>query len=306
MIGGSSDQDDPEALCDPPVEQYLIAADACASVRRSLGGDLIPLLTFVLDPSWRVSVFSERKMMPSSEVVSLVGDMAWPITTLLILWILRRELKAIFQALRERVADPHTPVKLTSQGIELGGRIDILEGAVETQQLKIGVLASAAATTTRKESGSAEEISQALLTLRDEYLAADAEPDHERRIQIRNDIARSMGAEVLRTNMNRRVLAERNDEVITLALAAAVTALPQPGDDALILSAGRGIARLHVRYRIAAAIAELAESWNLQPNLIADAKDLLDSYRKSADDRLIRRIDWTLTVLKNYASGRVA
>jgi hypothetical protein len=240
----------------------------------------------------------------SSEVVGLVGDIAWPITVLLILWILRREFKAIFQALQRRVADPHTPVKLTRQGIELSSRVDILEGAVETQQLKAGVLASAVAAT-RKESGSAEEISQTLLTLGEKYLAADDEPDNERRIQIRNDIARSMGAEVLRTNMNRRILAGRDDEVMTLALAAAVTALPQPGDDTLILSAGRGITRLHVRYRIAAAVSELAESWNLEPNLMTDMRALLDSYRESADDRLIRRIDWTLTVLKNYASGKI-
>jgi hypothetical protein len=144
-----------------------------------------------------------------------------------------------------------------------------------------------------------------LLTLGETYLAADDEPDHERRIQIRNDIARSMGAEVLRTNINRRILAVRGDEVMTLALAAAVTALPEPGDDLLILSAGRGITRLHVRYRIAAAVSELAESWNLGPNLMTDIRALLDSYRESADDRLIRRIDWTLTALKNYASGKI-
>jgi len=166
-------------------------------------------------------------------------------------------------------------------------------------------LASAVATV-RKESGSLEEISQTLLTLKEDYLVADDEPDHERRIQMRNDIASSMGAEVLKTNMSRRILAGRGDEVMTLALAAAVTALPQPGDDALILSAGKGITRLHVRYRVAAAISELAESSNLEPNLTTDMKALLESYRESADDRLIRRIDWTLTVLKNNASGEIS
>jgi hypothetical protein len=239
--------------------------------------------------------------MSSSETVALVGDIAWPITVLLILWILRREFKAIFQALQGRVADPHTPVKLTRQGIELSSRVDILEGAFETQQLKAGVLASAVATVR-----SLEEISQTLLTLKEDYLVADDEPDHERRIQMRNDIASSMGAEVLKTNMSRRILAGRGDEVMTLALAAAVTALPQPGDDALILSAGKGITRLHVRYRVAAAISELAESSNLEPNLTTDMKALLESYRESADDRLIRRIDWTLTVLKNNASGEIS
>jgi hypothetical protein len=59
-----------------------------------------------------------------------------------------------------------------------------------------------------------------------------------RRIQVKNDLARSMGAEVLRANIDRRILVDQGDEVMTLALAAAVTALPQAGDDVLILTAG--------------------------------------------------------------------
>jgi len=237
----------------------------------------------------------------SSEVVGLVGDIAWPITVLLILVILRRQLMAIFQTLQGRIADPHTPVRLTREGIELSSRVEFLEGTIDTQQLKTDVLATALVTTAPTEPKNAEEVPETLLALKDQYLASDEEPNHERRIQIRNEIARLMGAEVLRTNINRRVLAQQGDEIMTLALAAAVTALPQPGDDTLILSAGRGIIRLHIRYRIAAAMSELAESRNLKPNLLPDMDALLGSYRKTADDRLIRRIDWTLTVLKNYS-----
>jgi len=109
-----------------------------------------------------------------------------------------------------------------------------------------------------------------------------------------------MGAEVLRTNIDRRALVNQGDEVMTLALVAAVTALPQSGDDVLILTAGRRIERLHVRYRVAAAVSELAQSLNLQFNLVPGMENLISSYRKSADDRLIRRIDWTLKVLKDY------
>jgi hypothetical protein len=118
-----------------------------------------------------------------------------------------------------------------------------------------------------------------LLTLRAEYIAADDEPDHMRRIQAKNDLARSMGAEVLRTNIDRNTLVDQGDEVMTLALAGAVTALPQSGDDVLILTAGRRIERLHVRYRVAAAVSELAQSGNLQPNLIPGMEDLISSYR---------------------------
>lgn len=198
-----------------------------------------------------------------------------------------------------RIADPHTPVKLTTQGLELSSRVEVLEGTVETQQLKADVLASAVAAA-RTEPQQAEGIPQALLTLRAEYIAADSEPDHMRRIQIKNDLARSMGAEVLRTNIDRRILVNQRDEIMTLALAAAVTALPQPGDDVLILTSGKRIERLHVRYRVAAAVSELTQSRNLQLNLVPDMEDLISSYKRSADDRLIRRIDWTLKVLEGY------
>ncbi len=152
----------------------------------------------------------------------------------------------------------------------------------------------------RADPQAAEKIPQALFALKTEYIAAGGEQDHVRRIQIKNDLARSMGAEVLRANIDRQTLVDQRDEVMTLALAAAVTALPQPGDDALILTAGQRIGRLHVRYRVAAAVSELAQSQVLQLNLVPDMEDLVSSCRRSADDRLIRRINWTLKVLRNY------
>jgi hypothetical protein len=212
-------------------------------------------------------------------VIGLIGDIAWPLTVVLILVILRREFKAIHKALQTRIGDPHTPVKLTAHGLELSSRVEVLEGKAETQELKAEVVASAVVAT-RIGPQQAERIPQSLFTLRAEYIAADDESDHMRRIQKKNDLARSMGAEVLRTDIDRRTLVDQGDEVMTLALAGAVTALPQSGDDLLILTAGRRIERLHTQSH--------------------PMEDLISSYRKSADSRLIRRIDWTLQVLRNY------
>jgi hypothetical protein len=237
--------------------------------------------------------------MSSSEIIELVDHIVWPFTVLLILFVLRHEFKAILLGLRDRVADPHTSVKLTREGLELSSRVDALEGSAETQQLKADVLASAVPSA---PTGS-KIIPQTLLDLRASYLAVD-EPDHMRRIQIKNELARSMGAEVLKANVNRRLITDQRDEILTLALAAAVTALPQTGDDELILAAGGGISRLHIRYRIAAAISELAQSHNLQPKLVPDMESLLSSYRKSADDRLLRRIKWTLITLRKYIGDK--
>jgi hypothetical protein len=82
----------------------------------------------------------------SNEVVALIGDIAWPLTVLLILIVLRHEVRAIFHVLQKRIADLHTPVKLTREGLELSSRVEVLEGVIETQQLKTDVLASATVT----------------------------------------------------------------------------------------------------------------------------------------------------------------
>lgn len=235
--------------------------------------------------------------MSSSEIVDLIDHIVWPVTLLLIVFALRHELKGILLALRSRVADPRTSLKFTREGLELSSRVDALEGSVETQQLKADVLAKAMPVVP-VESGSGD-IPQTLVNLRANYLAVD-EPDRERRIRIKNELARSMGAEVLRANVNRRILADQRDEVLTLALAAAVIALPQAGDDDLILAAGAGIERLHVRYRIAVAVSELVQSQILKPKLVPDMESLINSYRKSADDRLLRRIKWTMATLRKY------
>lgn len=122
--------------------------------------------------------------MSSSEVIGLIGDIAWPITVLLILVILRREFEAILQALQKRIGDPHTPVKLTAQGLELSSRVEVLESTVETQQLKTDVLAGAVVAA-RANPQETERIPQTLLALRAEYIAASDEQDHVRRIQIK-------------------------------------------------------------------------------------------------------------------------
>jgi hypothetical protein len=101
--------------------------------------------------------------------------------------------------------------------------------------------------------------------------------------------------------VDRRILADQHDEVLTLALASAITALPKRGDDSLLLSAGSDVKRLHVRYRIAAAFAQLTASFNLDPKHLPDTRRLLQSYRDGADSSLVGRLDRTIALLDQYA-----
>jgi hypothetical protein len=141
-----------------------------------------------------------------------------------------------------------------------------------------------------------------LLSLAQTYRQV-SEPDHARRLQLKNEIAQAMGAVVLTSNIDRSVLAQQHDEVLTLALATAIISLPEPGDATLLLSAGSGVKRLHVRYRIAAAFAQLAQSRNLNLDLLPDTQRLLESYLDSADVPLLTRLDRTAALLDQYAKG---
>jgi hypothetical protein len=83
----------------------------------------------------------------------------------------------------------------------------------------------------------------------------------------------------------------------------AAIALPRPGDDKLLLSAGRGVKRLHVRYKVAAAFAQQAPARTLSLELLPDTRELIESYRDSADPALLLRLDRTVALLAQYAQG---
>jgi hypothetical protein len=236
--------------------------------------------------------------MDATDVVALVGHLAWPVAVLILLLLLRREVRSLFVAVQGRVADVRTDVRFTREGLELKSRLEVLEGSFETQQIKSDVLATALRVEAHP-GPPALDLPPTLLSLVKAYEEV-SEPDYARRLRLKNELADAMGLVVLTTDVERRVLAEKRDEVLTLALATAIITLPKPGDDALLLSSGRGVERLHVRFRIAAAFAQLASSFNLDPKHIEDTKQLLQSYRDGADASLVARLDRTIAQLDQY------
>ena len=235
--------------------------------------------------------------MSSGDAVALIGDLAWPTVALVVFVLLRKEIAGFIHVLQARAADKETDVKLTREGLELHARVAALEGSVETQEQASSVLSRAVVLPSGFSSApSSGELPAALIELRDAYASIN-EPDLTRRIQLKSELAHSMGAVALICGVERSLLAAQNDEVFTLALAALVYAAPKPGDDELLLRAGEHIERLHVRYHIAVAFARLAEARELSPSLVPRVRALLESYRRGADELLLRRIERTLAQL---------
>jgi hypothetical protein len=235
--------------------------------------------------------------MNGEDIAALIGNLAWPVTILVIFFALRTEIARVVATIRRRVADPDTDVKISREGIELHKRVAALEGSAEVQAQATTVLGRVAVPANAAPRIASSEIPPQLTELRDAYLAVD-EPDLSSRIKVKNELAHALGATVLSERVDRARLASDGDEVSCLALAAAIYGLPQEGDDLLMIQAGQNVRRLHVRYHVAIAFARLAEVGELTPDTRASAIRLLDQYRQGADDRLLRRIERTLAAVQ--------
>lgn len=241
-------------------------------------------------------------IVATSNAVALVGHLAWPVAVLAMVALFRRQLVGVAGAIERRVLDRSTDVSLGRSGLTLTTRVATLEATAETQQIKSEVLARAV-TAGDPVTAAASMPQQALGDLAEAYRAVD-DSDYRERLRKKNEVADAMGALILRYDLDRRVLAESGDEVLTLALATAVMALPKAGDDDLLAQAGPGVERLHVRYRLASAIGQLADSRVLRADRVGLLTRLLESYSDGADPPLVRRLERTRIALLGYANQR--
>ena len=234
--------------------------------------------------------------MSSQELVDLIGHLAWPVTVLVVLIALRRDLRAVLGAIKTRVADPQTPVRITREGVELSARVDIIEGNLEVERLRSNAIALAAGDMGPSGGPFDGQISARMRKLHAEYLDVRG-GDRREKVRRKNAIADELGAAVLRDGVAKTLLADEQDEIWTLALSASITAVPEFCDDQLLLLCAKQVRRLHVRYRVAAAFSQLAQSSLISPALRDDVLALLDAYREGADPALIRRLDRTSSQL---------
>jgi hypothetical protein len=235
--------------------------------------------------------------MTSQELVNLIGNIAWPITVVVLLIVLRRNVREILEAIRTRIADPGTPVRISRDGFELNARVDVLEGNLEVQKIRANAIALAASGGGSSDVLHGKAGSERMHELRSEYLAITG-GNRSDRIRRKNSIADELGAVALRERVSKESLAREKDEIWTLALSAAATAVPEVGDDQLLLSCGRDVRRLHVRYRVAAAFAQLSASSLCNSVLRDDVLALLEVYQDGADPALKRRLDRTSSQLR--------
>jgi hypothetical protein len=241
--------------------------------------------------------------MDADQIVTLVGELVWPVVVLVLLWTLRRQVRSAFKAVGDRISDPTTRVGVGPSGLEMQTDLEVFKARLGTlevaqdQQASV-IVSQVRSTSTASASGIPEELRQ----LARSYRAILIENWRER-VNAKVALSNEMGVLIIKCGVPRDLIAEDGDEVLLVGLAAAVILDPEPEDvERLLKASGRGIERLHVRYRLLVALGRLHER-----NLISAAQrerlvPILEQFRDGADRSLLERINSTATWLKRSAS----
>lgn len=233
-------------------------------------------------------------------LVELVGHLAWPLSILLVLFLLKREISDILKAIKKRIQDPRTQVSIGKEGVTLDTKLDVVESQVESlqidqeqfKQMVLAVAGQASYTGVKETETQSDEIPHELLKLADEYLRISI-PDLGERLRKKEQYAQHMTNLVLSQNISRDMLADQHNEGLILALVGAIHAFPKEGDLERLFRISTDVSRLHVRYRIVIAFGRLVERLLVERTDIQRTNEVLDDYLHGADKPLVARIKRT-------------
>lgn len=249
-------------------------------------------------------------MATIQHIVTLAGHLAWPVTTIIILTIVRKELLAIFNALSSRILDPKTNVVLSKDGLGLGsllsatfGKIESLESnQKQTTDLIISSQVRKSAVVAESDHESSV-INSDLMALSDEYMNISVS-DWTERVRLKDEYTSKLGNLVITRSISKDWLASQDREGLLMALTSAIHLLPDEQDFSRLVQISGKIRRLHIKYRIAMAIARVFELNLIKRNEIENAKDILDQYEVEADAPLKKRIEQTRAIIEYSLASR--
>lgn len=236
--------------------------------------------------------------------VTLIGYLAWPVVALLVLYVLRGELKGVVESVGKRIADRETTFKV-GDWLMLEKTVEANAGKLESldlsqkQSLELilrGVGLAPAAGTKEVAEQKVPEPESELMRLAQEYINVNVS-DYAERVRRKDELATEMGNYVIRHNVARDWLAAQKNEGLAVALASAVNVLPKEDDFNNLVNAANNATRLHVMYRLVVAIGRVFESRIATAADVERAKSVLDDFEKRADAPLKRRIERTRSII---------
>ena len=234
---------------------------------------------------------------------AFVSALAWPITILLLSYLLRRELRAIARAIEGRIKSERSDISIGPAGLGISTKVEAIAAHMET--LEVGQTQYGDLILQQLEppsdTASIAAIPQKLEHLAAEYLAIST-PDYAERVRVKDYYARKLGLAALEGHASRDTLMTSGNEAYILALASLVLFDPMPNDTDRLLRAAESVNRLHVRYYISLALGKLIGRRLVPPAQFAGLRLMLERFRLNADEPLLRRLDETNAQLQLFVA----
>jgi hypothetical protein len=238
------------------------------------------------------------------EFTELIKALAWPLTTLLAIYMLRAELRlfmtriseAISQAAQITIGKKGLDIKLSKKIEAVNTRVTAIQATQE--QVKVVVRSK------KELARPAVQIPSGLSALAAEYLHIEV-TDYRTRLHLKNELAKEMGELVLKSDVSRDALISSSDEGLILAFVSAAVAQPEAGDLKRLLRAGSICKRLHVRYRIVIALTVLINCGLVPAEEETRIEQVLDLMCQGADEPLMKIIHDARGLLETVMRGEI-
>jgi Calcineurin-like phosphoesterase len=236
-----------------------------------------------------------KAMKILEQIVALVGHLAWPIVAILILLVLRKQLRDIFHSVASRVSDPSSQLSV-GDWLTIKNSVAANSGNIEALQLGFQVV-RAGVLKPSPEAPVSSSPQDELWKLADEYLNMNIR-DHGARIFRKNQLATEMGILIIQHRISREWVAAQDNQGLKAGLASAINALPMEGDLNLLLKASDKVTKLHVMYRIVVALGRLFEIGIATSADATGVMAVLEIFMRHADAPLKRRIEQTRSIME--------
>jgi hypothetical protein len=241
------------------------------------------------------------------DLIELAHALAWPATVLIVLFVLRAELRNFMKKLSDKVAEAaSTSISLTTKGINIKlaaahARVTALQA---TQEQAIPAKRRRKQKPTDPPKEEVGELREELEQLAQEYIRLDGVEDYKERVRRKNETAREMGDLVVSGNISRQALVESGSEAKFVALAAAIAAKPEADDVRLIVGSSHA-KRLHVRYRLVVSLTILISRGLVGEKDKIDVEAALNRLSIAADAPLENVIAEAQSLLQEVLAGEV-
>lgn len=245
------------------------------------------------------------------EIIELLKAVAWPCTVLLVLLILRAEIRSFVAKLAETLSTA-AQISIGTKGLDI--KYDKKIAVINSQLSALGAVQSQVTETVykkdRRKRGNmkanalAKGIPTGLRDLATEYTNVQ-ETDWWARVLRKNELALQMGDFVIREDVSRNLLASEQDEALYVALAAAASVDPQPEDLERLLSLASTAKRLHVRYKIVVALGALINKGLVRKSSAPRVREALDKMSAQADPALLKITEETESLLSAMVAGEL-